>query len=666
MNSSIIAAAVITGVFVLIMLFVASRYKKVKHEGQAIIVNGLKDSTATLTGAMCWPIINTYQTIDITRKKISVIRIGANGVNGEETEGLHCKDNIRADLKVDFYIGVNHDPDDIKNVAKVFTPEGASDQSTLESHFLPKFSEALKTACKQFDFVELFEERAKFREAVKEVINHEMDGFKIYDVVIDKVDQTSLDAHDANNVLDSEGIRKIREITSEKNILTNIITQDEETKLKEKDVAAIEQRLQLDKQEKEATAKQEREVAIIQAQEAALAKEKEEEFKLQEETALIKREEETEKRREQKEMEVKVTILNNEKKIKVQEEDVTRTGELEKVETQKQIAAEDAEKDLVVEEGAKKVAEVQSQRVEIERKIAKEEEETKNLRASETVNREKNVQVVEAEAKAEAEQVELITKAKAEKIAAAEVAERVKTESEAELFQKEQEAKSIAVIADAEKKKIAAVGLAEVEVEERRAQAIEKTGKAEAVSIREKGQAEADAQEAEFVARKAEAATIREVGIAAADAKEAELKAAEAGSEAGMDYAKWLREQEIEENVRLAKIGAEKEVGIENAKAVGQAISSADVKLFGGEGLDAIRNSIMNSASLDAKIAGSEHLTQALKRYENGDENLIKDIKDVLEKSEVSSGDLANLTVAQLLTQHPNIAQQLMGALGNK
>ena len=65
-----------------------------------------------------------------------------------------------------------------------------------------------------------------------------MDGFKIYDVVIDKLDQTALSAHDKDNVLDSEGIRKISEITSKRNIETNIIKEDEETQLKTKEVSA--------------------------------------------------------------------------------------------------------------------------------------------------------------------------------------------------------------------------------------------------------------------------------------------------------------------------------------------------------------------------------------------------------------------------------------------
>lgn len=172
--------------------------------------------------------------MDITRKKISVVRSGRKDQEGEEYEGLHCSDNIRADLKVDFYIGVNHEEDDIVRVAKLFTANEASNLDRLKEHFQPKFSEALKTAVKQFEFEELLTNRRAFRDAVVQVIGSEMDGFKIYDVVIDKIDQTSLEAHNPDNILDVEGIRKISSITAQKNTETNAIRQDERTTIKKK------------------------------------------------------------------------------------------------------------------------------------------------------------------------------------------------------------------------------------------------------------------------------------------------------------------------------------------------------------------------------------------------------------------------------------------------
>jgi uncharacterized membrane protein YqiK len=112
--------------FLLVLIFLASPYKKVRIEGEALIVNGVDRIRASLTGTFVWPVLNRFKYMDITRKKISVIRSGRKNQEGEEYEGLHCSDNIRADLKVDFYIGVNHEEDDIVRVAKLFTAVEAS------------------------------------------------------------------------------------------------------------------------------------------------------------------------------------------------------------------------------------------------------------------------------------------------------------------------------------------------------------------------------------------------------------------------------------------------------------------------------------------------------------------------------------------------------------
>ncbi len=652
MSNSIIGIIIVVVSLIVFLGFMASRYKKVKNEGEAIVVNGLKKSIASFTGAFVWPVINNYQYIDITRKNIPVLRIGKKDGDDEETEGLHCKDNIRADMKVDFYIGVNHELESVKQVAKTFNKGDTYDIVALTKHFSPKFSEALKTTCKKFDFEELFEKRAEFRDAVMEVIGEEMDGFKIYDVVIDKLEQTSLEAHNKDNILDSEGIRKIAQMTAQRNVETNAIRQDEETNITEKNVSAIQQRLQLEKEQKRAEATQKREIAIIEANEHAETTEKEQEYKLKEEVAKIKTAEESEKRLEQKSMEVEVTRLNNEKKIRIQKEEIERADELEKVKTQKIVVEENVKKDLALETGKKEVADVTSQRVEIERKIATEEEKTADLRAFQSAERSKKVKVTEAEAEAEASQVEEIKRAEAQKLAATENAERDKTVADAELYKKSKEAESIGIISEAKQKEIAASGLAEVEVEARRAEVIEKVGKAKATEIREVGEAKA--------------IEIREVGKATAEAKEAELKAAESGNEESREYNKWLRNKDIEEKVALRRIEVDGEVSVQGAKALGEALSKADMKLYGGEGVDSIRRAINSSAKIDAGVQNSELLVKELARFENDENGLIKELFEVLKKSDVSTGDITNLSLAQLMTKHPDIVKNLTDKLSAK
>ncbi|WP_018692956.1 flotillin family protein [Algicola sagamiensis] len=664
LSPSMIFVGIGVAVAVVLLLFLTSRYKKVRNEGEALIVNGVDRTRASLTGTFVWPVVNTAEHMDITRKKISVIRSGRKDQVGEEYEGLHCQDNIRADLKVDFYIGVNHEEEDIVRVAKLFTAYGASDPERLREHFQPKFSEALKTAVKQFDFEELLTNRRTFRDAVVKVIGSEMDGFKIYDVVIDKVDQTALDAHDPNNILDVEGIRKISEITSVKNTQTNAIRQDEETQIKKKNVEAEANRLQLDKQEKESIARTNREVEIIKAQEHALAEEKRQEYERVTQLAQLETEEEVAKKREGVEMEVELTRTANQRQIALQQAELERAVEAERVRTATLVEQKEMEKEASIEESKKAVAETRSQRVEIERKIAREEEETENLRANERVNRNKKVRLVEAEAEAEAQQIELIATSRAEKEAAKERAHKLLIENdtdikiknrdaeneievrtriaeadlaaktrqaEAEFIMKEKEAQATEVLAQAEKERIGAVGLAEIEVERERASVVKEMGEAEAENLKLKAEAEAEA--------------IRSKGIADAEAQQARLEATKMHDTDTRDHDKWVMQLQQEKDLEMARIAAQQE----NAKALAQALSEADLKLFGGEGLEQLRHTMINTVGFDHRFKESEVLSPLVKDYMNGERSLPDDLKDILQNPALKSGVLNNMALASLM-----------------
>lgn len=676
-------------VALVLILFLTARYKKVRREGEALIVNGTRGTRASLTGTFVWPVINRFEYMDITRKNISVIRSGSRDQEGEEYEGLHCKDNIRADLKVDFYIGVNHEEGDIVRVAKLFTTMGASDANGLRSHFQPKFSEALKTAVKQFEFEELLTNRRAFRDAVVEVIGSEMDGFKIYDVVIDKVDQTSFDAHNPENILDVEGIRKIASITSSKNIETNAIRQDEQTHIKKKNVEAEANRKQLDKQHAENEARVKREIEIIESQEQALTEEKRQEYERQVEVAKLETEEEVAKKRETVELEIQLTKVANERQLAIQNEEVNRARETERVRTEKEISQQEMEKEAAVEESKKAVVETRSQRVEIERKIAREEEETLNLRAFETVERDKKVQVVQAEAEAEAEGIRAIAHARAEKEAEAEKAEKLLIRNEAELKIKNREAENDLNVktrnaeadlimqtksaeakermAKATREEISVEGLAEVEVERQRADAIREMGQAEAESLRAIGTAEAQTIEAKG---SAEAEALQAKGLAEASAQTARFEAAQAHDEQTREYDKWVVELQKDKELELARIEAQRHMSVDNAKALASALAEADIKLFGGQGMEELRRTVMDSARIDTRFTNSEVLNPLVREYVENDRSLPDDVRAILEKCNVNTGDMSNLALAGLankLTSNTDVLASLQQLVtGNK
>ena len=134
-----------------------------------MIVNTLRAAPeVTFTGRMVYPVIHKAELMDISLKTIDIDRSG--------DQGLICQDNIRADIKVKFFVRVNQTSEDVLRVAQGIGCARASNQQTLEDLFSAKFSEALKTVGKSLDFVDLYQARDRFRDKIIEQIGENADN----------------------------------------------------------------------------------------------------------------------------------------------------------------------------------------------------------------------------------------------------------------------------------------------------------------------------------------------------------------------------------------------------------------------------------------------------------------------------------------------------------
>ncbi|HSP81403.1 MAG TPA: SPFH domain-containing protein, partial [Myxococcaceae bacterium] len=114
--------------FIFCAAFIVSRFYRQVDQGRALIINPFKgDPVVTFTGAVVWPIINRAEVMDISLKTVDIDRRGK--------EGLICKDNIRADIKVTFFVRVNKTREDVLKVAQSIGCARASHQETLENLF---------------------------------------------------------------------------------------------------------------------------------------------------------------------------------------------------------------------------------------------------------------------------------------------------------------------------------------------------------------------------------------------------------------------------------------------------------------------------------------------------------------------------------------------------
>ena len=153
---------------------------------------------------LCVPILQQLQIMDVSMKKLEVVRKGK--------DGLICQDNIRADIEVVFYVRVNDeksevdgrtDYHDIKTVATKVGCERASEIELLRQLFEAKFSEALKSAAKLMDFEKLYTDRMPFRQVIIDTIGSDLNGYILEDVTIDYLEQTPKENYDPSNVSDA-------------------------------------------------------------------------------------------------------------------------------------------------------------------------------------------------------------------------------------------------------------------------------------------------------------------------------------------------------------------------------------------------------------------------------------------------------------------------------
>lgn len=626
--------------FLIGFLMMALKFYVKVEQGTALIVNTLKSvPEVTFTGKLVIPVIHKKEFMKISLKTIEIDRRGA--------DGLICKDNIRADIKVAFYVRVNKTKEDVLKVAQAIGCERASEQETLEELFVAKFSEALKTVGKQLEFVELYQERDRFRDEIIKVIGKDLNGYVLEDAAIDYLEQTPLKELDEHNILDAEGIRKITELTAIQHIQTNEFQRDEETRIKKRDVEARERILELERIQADAESKQSREIASVQAREKAETDKIVAEEHLKAETARITTEQELSVQEENKQREVEIAAKNKERAVAIETEKVERARQLEVISREKEVTLEDIAKEKAVEIEKKEIADVIRERVAVDKTVAEEEERIKEIRVVMEADRTKKSDVILAESLAEQELVKELKAAEAAEKAAVMKAKETLTIAEANREKAAKEADAKIKLAEGVREEAAAIGLAEAKVQEAKAISLEKEGLAEAKVLQEKLAAEASGQEeigmAEVRVKQADAKGEEEQALVAVKVKVADAEAIEKQGEAEANVitkrfhaeAEGIKEKfaamsKMDDNVRgheefrmelervhkenMEAISANTDIAEKQAEVFAEALREANIDIVGGDGqfVDSFTKALGIGKAVDGAVAKSDTLKATL------------------------------------------------------
>ncbi|MGB1928888.1 MAG: flotillin family protein [Mariniblastus sp.] len=611
------------------------------EQGSAIIRNGMGGTKVSFDRNVVIPILHIVESMDISVKRIEIDRSGE--------DGLICKDNIRADIKVAFFVRVNKETEDVKRVAQFLGCARASDEIALRTVFEPKFSEALKTVGKQFDFVELYNSREEFREQILRIIGTDLNGYVLDDAAIDYLEQTDLEKLNPNNVLDAEGIKKITDLTAKEVTLANQITREKEMTLKKQDVEAREAILALERQQVDAEEKQEREIAEITARQEAEAAVVKEQERQRAELARIGADEEIAIAEENRLRAVIVAAKSKERTDAVETERVERERGLEVAERERVVTLADIEKEKAIEVEKKNIQDVIKERVMVERTVVEEEEKIKDTREFAAAERKKQVAVTAAEEIAQQQLVKEVKKAEAEKQAADLQAQTIVVTAEANRVSAEKQTDAKKMLAEAIQAEVAATGLAEAQVTLEKAVALEKEGTAEAKVIELKFEADAKG-----ITQKAEAMKLFD-GV-------------------GKEHEEFKLQLHKEKDVEIAGIDAQRQIAEAQAQMVAESLKSANIDIVGGDSkfFDSIVNSITAGKQVDRIVDNSEVLTDVKETFFNGDPAQFKaEINRYIDMFGVTSEDVKNLSVAALIGQMMGLTndkevldrlQEMMGA----
>jgi uncharacterized membrane protein YqiK len=637
-------------------------FRKVE-QGRAIIRNGMRGTKVSFSGLTVYPVIDKAEYMDISVKRVEIDRNGKNG--------LICMDNMRADIKVAFFVRVNQTPDAVLKVAQSIGCDRASSLQAIVDLFDAKFSEGLKTVGRQFQFVDLYNSRDKLKEGILQSIGTDLNGFVLEDVAIDYLEQTPITLLNHDNILDAEGIKKITELTATQKILANQIDREREKTITKQNVEATETILALNRQLAEAEQKQKREIAGITAREEAEAKKVAAEQRLRSEQARIAVDEELQVAEENKNRQIIVAIRNKERTDGVEKERVEKDRALEQIERERLVALGTIAKQKAIEAEQKLIQNVIRERLEVEKTVVLEQQRIKDTEAFAAADRAKKVAVTAAEMDAEAvlirdikaaeaakkaaelhaeqDAIVVVRHADAEKDAAERHAQQRLLTAEALEAAASKEANAKKMLAQAVTAEAAATGLAEAQVLEARAIATQKQGAAEAEVLQLKANAEA-----EGITSKAEAMKLFDA--------------------VGKEHEEFKLRLNKDKEVELAQIRVQADIASSQASVVGEALKTAKIDIVGGDiqFFDRITGAISAGKAFDRLVDNSLAITDVKDTFFNGDpEYFHSQVRSYIDRFGLTSEDVKNLSVSAALTQMLTLADDsktkglLNGLLGH-
>ncbi len=406
--------------------------------GQKVVMNG---------GAMVLPVLHEIIYVNMNTLRLEVKR--------SQNESLITQDRLRVDVVAAFYVRVKPTEESIANAAQTLGTR-TLDPEALRVLVEDKFVDSLRSVAAQMTMQGLQDERISFVQKVQNAVMEDLlkNGLELESVSLTSLDQTSKDFFNPNNAFDAEGLTKLTLEIENRRRERNVIEQDTEVSVREKNLAAERQKLEISKQQEFVTLEQEQDVAKRRAEQVsevakqAAEKEREaEEAKIlarqQIDQARISSERLVQEREVEKERAVKSAQIAAERAVEAEKIEKDKLLQEKQVEQKKAVEVADIERikatqladqiraiEIAVKSKDQSLAEAQANQALAE--SVRTEEEVVTVREVAKAERLKSVTLVEAKQEAEQQAINVTVAAEAEKEAALSKADATRTLAEAE------------------------------------------------------------------------------------------------------------------------------------------------------------------------------------------------------------------------------------------
>lgn len=193
---------VVVGVLSALYVFglAANTYRRpAAHE--ALVVRSPAKTSVSMDATLVLPALMKTDVVDTSVHTLCIERSGG--------AGLSCKDCIRADVSVVFYLRVRRTEQAVLQVAQALGGEKARDPETLQELFEPKFVEAMKKVAKQRIFEQLYDQRRQFGQQLFEQLRDNTEAYVLQKVVVERLEPTSPDDYDPEDILDARGFERV-------------------------------------------------------------------------------------------------------------------------------------------------------------------------------------------------------------------------------------------------------------------------------------------------------------------------------------------------------------------------------------------------------------------------------------------------------------------------